>query len=104
MDGRSTSAPPSRFRDAHPRILNGWRCRQVALRSGRAARRPRPPAGGPVRSGRPWLGLNISERPAEVADRAVPGHWEGDLIEGGHRPGSGGAIITLVERATAMSS
>ncbi len=74
--------------------------RQVALRSGRAARRPRPAAGGPVRSGRPWLGLNISERPAEVADRAVPGHWEGDLIEGGHRPGSGGAIITLVERAT----
>jgi IS30 family transposase len=74
--------------------------RQVALRSGRARRRTRPQAAGAVRSGRPWLGLNISERPATAADRAVPGHWEGDLVEGGHRPGSGGAIITLVERAT----
>jgi transposase, IS30 family len=74
--------------------------RQVALRSGRARRRAQPAAAGPVRSGRPWLGLHISERPAEAADRAVPGHWEGDLVEGGARAGSGGAIITLVERAT----
>jgi IS30 family transposase len=74
--------------------------RQVALRSGRVHRRARPAAGGPVRSGRPWLGLNISERPAAAADRAVPGHWEGDLVEGGLRPGAGGSIITLVERAT----
>ncbi len=73
--------------------------RQVALRSGRAARRPRPAAGGPVRSSRPWLGLRISQRPAEVADRAVPGHWEGDLLEGGLRAG-GSAIATLVERQT----
>jgi IS30 family transposase len=54
--------------------------RQVALRTGRAKRRPRAKAAGAVRSGRPWLGLNISARPAEVADRAVPGHWEGDLV------------------------
>jgi transposase, IS30 family len=74
--------------------------RQVALRSGRTRRRPRAVAGGAVRSNRDWLGLNISERPAAAADRAVPGHWEGDLVEGGHRSGSGGAIITLVERAT----
>jgi transposase, IS30 family len=72
----------------------------VALRSGRAARRPRSVAGGPTRSQRPWLGLRIADRPAEVADRAVPGHWEGDLLEGRRIAGTGSAIATLVERQT----
>jgi IS30 family transposase len=71
--------------------------RQVALRSGRAARRPRAADAGAVRSTRPWLGLNIAARPAEAAGRAVPGHWEGDLVIG--KDGAS-AVATLVERTT----
>jgi IS30 family transposase len=74
--------------------------RQVALRSGRARRRPRPETAGAIRSQRPWLGMNISARPAEATDRAVPGHWEGDLLEGTRRAGQNSAIATLVERST----
>ena len=67
-----------------------------ALRTGRTHRKPyRAPEQRTSRFADEMV--MISERPAEVADRAVPGHWEGDLIVG---TGSASAIVTLVERST----
>jgi IS30 family transposase len=64
-----------------------------SLRRGHTTRRPR---GHSISNGQGQLRgtLHISQRPAEVEDRAVPGHWEGDLLYGKRMT----AIATLVER------
>jgi IS30 family transposase len=68
---------------------------KLALRQGRTRRVPR--TRPTVARGKIRNMINISERPKEAADRAVPGFWEGDLILG---KGNKSQIATLVERTT----
>ena len=69
----------------------------AALRQAHKARRPR--ARGTDRRGQIPHMTRIAERPADVATRTVPGHWEGDLIKGAR---NGSAVGTLVERTTRL--
>jgi IS30 family transposase len=79
----------------------GELARQVkaALRTGRTRRKPQ---GRQQITGRGHLKdmINISQRPAEVDDRAIPGHWEGDLIIGENQASQ---IGTIVERTTGFT-
>ena len=95
-DGRMRVLHETIYRSLYVQGRGGLR-RELTkhLRTGRSLRRPRRREG--VRRERIKDMVMIADVPAEVEDRAVPGHWEGDLIIGRD---SGSAIGTLVERAT----
>lgn len=68
----------------------------VLIRGGK--RRKTRPRNAGVFTGKPWIkGAEITKRSPEADDRAIPGHWEGDLVIG---KGGKSALITLVERTS----
>jgi transposase, IS30 family len=78
-------------------VQSRGRFRKDLTRYLRTGRRQRKPRRGPTGQGRIPGMVSISERPAAVGDRAVPGHWEGDLLVGKQNRSF---IGTLVERQT----
>lgn len=71
---------------------------EKALRGGRTSRLPQSRLAASRGASKSWVeGCEISRRPAEAEDRAIPGHWEGDLIIGGDQRS---CLVTLVERST----
>lgn len=111
--GASPDQVAGRLRYEHPGQESGWVSHEaiytwiyalpkgelerqgILLRTGRTRRRPR---GRASRPGARIVGMtSIDARPTEVADRAVPGHWEGDLVIG--KAGKT-AMATLVERTS----
>jgi hypothetical protein len=87
-----------RFRGALPPVGRYGVLKKALMAHLRTARQMRQAKGGTTKSGLGQIvdAVSIRERPAEAEDRAVPGHWEGDLLSGANNT----HIATLVERHT----
>lgn len=98
-DARWWVSPEAIYQSLYVQGRGGLRAElTTALRTGRARRRPKGPKPGRGVNGRIVEPVLISERPAEVADRAVPGHWEGDLILGRSSRSQIGVIVERTSR------
>jgi transposase, IS30 family len=73
----------------------------ACLRQGRSTRRPR--SAGTDRRGRLLDMVSIHLRPPAVADRVLPGHWEGDFIKGAHNASSVGVLVERVTRLVVLA-